>query len=360
MNLQKLRGRLLLSVLLGAAVFVGLSAYGDFSDVAEGLGDFRWELLPAILALTCINYLLRFVKWDFYLHQIGVRDLPKRDSFLMFFSGLAMVITPGKVGEWLKSYLLREVHGTPFARSAPILIAERLTDTFALLILAATGLIIFGQAWQFFLVVGVTAAVFLFLARHRPAMRAILRLVERLPVVSRFAHLVEEFYESTHVLVSPRNLLLMTALSVLSWSGEVLAFYVTLLALGLDPTGLLLLQAAFILPVATVAGAVLLTPGGLGVAEGGLTGLLQVIVDVPKSLATVATLVIRFATLWFGVLIGMGALAIMTRRLALLPPREVAPAPDAAADEAWVQEPGTPLGGPARPAGGPAARRRGA
>ncbi len=284
------------------------------------------------------------MKWDFYLHQIGVRDLPKRDSFLMFFSGLAMVITPGKVGEWLKGYLLREVHGTPFARSAPILIAERLTDTFALLILATAGLFVFGQAWQFFVVVGVTAAVFLFVARHRPAMQAILRLVERLPVVSRFAHLIEEFYESTHVLVSPRNLLLMTALSVVSWSGEVLAFYVTLLALGLDPTGLLLLQAAFILPVATVAGAVLLTPGGLGVAEGGLTGLLQVIVDMPKSLATVATIVIRFATLWFGVMVGMGALAIMTRRLARQPASEAASATGAAADEAGSRNRGLPPG----------------
>jgi uncharacterized protein (TIRG00374 family) len=345
-NLQNLRGKLLLSLFLGAAVFVGLSAYADFSDVVDGLGEFQWGLLPVILALTCINYLLRFVKWDFYLHQIGVRDLPKWDSFLMFFSGLAMVITPGKVGEWLKSYLLREVHGTPVARSAPILIAERLTDTLALLILAATGLIIFGQAWQFFVVVGVTAAIFLFVARHRPAMRAILRLVERLPVVSRFAHLVEEFYESTHVLVSPRNLVLMTALSVGSWTGEVLAFYVTLLALGLDATGMLLLQAAFILPVATVAGAVLLTPGGLGVAEGGLTGLLQVIVDMPKSLAAVATLIIRFATLWFGVLVGLATLAIMTRRLARQPPREAAPAGAEAAGEAWPPE-----------ASGPAVRR---
>ena len=360
MNLQNLRGKLLLSVLLGAAVFVGLSAYGDFAAVAEGLGDFQWGLLPAILALTCINYLLRFVKWDFYLRQIGVRDLPKWDSFLMFFSGLAMVITPGKVGEWLKSYLLREVHGTPFARSAPILIAERLTDTFALLVLAATGLILFGQAWQFFVVVGVGAAIFLFLARHRPAMRAILRLVKRVPVVSRFAQQVEEFYESTYVLVSPRNLLLMTALSVASWSGEVLAFYVTLLALGLDPTGLLLLQAAFILPVATVAGAILLTPGGLGVAEGGLTGLLQVIVDMPKSLAAVATLIIRFATLWFGVLVGMGTLAIMARRLALQPPREAAQASVEAAPEGQGQKTGIPPTRPGRPAGGPAVRRRGA
>ena len=339
-NLQNLRGKLLLSVLLGAAVFVGLSAYADFSDVVDGLGDFQWGLLPAILALTCMNYLLRFVKWDFYLHQIGVRGLPKRDSFLMFFSGLAMVVTPGKLGEWLKSYLLREVHGTPFARSAPILIAERFTDTLALLILATAGLFVFGQAWQFFVVVGVAAVIFLFLARHRPAMRAVLRLVERLPVVARFAHLVEEFYESTRVLVSPRNLVLMTALSVVSWSGEVLAFYVTLLALGLDATGMLLLEAAFILPVATVAGAVLLTPGGLGVAEGGLTGLLQVIVDMPKSLAAVATLVIRFATLWFGVLVGLGALGIMTRRLALQASREVAPAGAEAVDGTWPREAG--------------------
>lgn len=346
MNLQNLRGKLLLSLLLGAAVFVGLSAYGDFTSVAEGLGDFRWELLPAILALTCINYVLRFVKWHFYLHQIGVRGLPKWDSFLMFFSGLAMVITPGKVGEWLKSYLLREVHGTPFARSAPILIAERLTDTFALLILAATGLILFGQAWQFFVVVGVGAAVFLFLVRHRPAMHAILRLAKRVPLVSRFAQQVEEFYESTYVLVSPRNLVLMTILSVLSWTGEVLAFYVTLLALGLDATGLLLLQAAFILPVATVAGALLLTPGGLGVAEGGLTGLLQAIVDMPKSLAAVATLIIRFATLWFGVLVGMATLAIMARRLALQSPQGAVETGAEVAAEALAEQAGTPLSGP--------------
>jgi uncharacterized membrane protein YbhN (UPF0104 family) len=78
------------------------------------------------------------------------------------------------------------------------------------------------------------------------------------------------------------------------------------------------------------------------VAEGGLTGLLQVIVDMPKSLAAVATLIIRFATLWFGVLVGMGTLTIMTRRLALQPSQEVAPVPGPAADEAWVQGPGHP------------------
>jgi uncharacterized protein (TIRG00374 family) len=356
--LTNLRGKFILSLLFGVAVFIGLAAYGDFSDVGDAIGDFRWELAPAILALTLLNYLLRFIKWDYYLGQIGVRGLSKWNSFLLFFSGLAMVITPGKVGEWLKSYLLREVHGTPVARSAPILIAERFTDTIALLLLATAGLIIFGEAWEFFLVVGVGAVVIIILARHRPTMRLVLRAADRLPVVSRYSHILEEFYESTHVLFAPRCLFLMTVLSTVSWLGEVLAFYLVLVGLGLDATGILFVQAAFIMPVATVAGAVLLTPGGLGVAEGGLTGLLQVIVDMEKGPAAVATLIIRIGTLWFGVFVGLATLVPMTRRVAAAAAAaaaaEAAPASLAGASgnagEAWAAD--------TNPLGPDSARRR--
>ena len=81
---------------------------------------------------------------------------------------------------------------------------------------------------------------------------------------------------------------------------------------------MLLVKAAFILPVSTLAGAiVLIAPGGMGVAEGGITGLLQVIVEgMSKSVAALATLIIRFTTLWFGVIVGLIAFAFATRRIA--------------------------------------------
>jgi uncharacterized membrane protein YbhN (UPF0104 family) len=69
------------------------------------------------------------------------------------------------------------------------------------------------------------------------------------------------------------------------------------------------------MPAATLASALLLTPGGLGVAEGGITGLSQVLLDLTKSDAAVATLVIRFGTLWFGVIVGLVALALVSRDL---------------------------------------------
>jgi uncharacterized protein (TIRG00374 family) len=321
LTLKNLRSKFIISLLLGMAVAVGLMVYGDFSEIISNLGKFRWELLPLLLALSMVNYLIRFLKWHFYLGQIGVRDVPKRDSFLAFFSGLGMVITPGKLGEWLKSYLLQEMHGTPFVRTAPILLAERFTDAIALLLLAAAGFFIFGEAWEVFVIVVVGSVIAMIVARHRPTMRAILHRAERLPLVSRFASQAEVFYESTYVLFSPWGLIFTTLLSVVSWGGEVLAFYLVLVGLGQEGTGLLLVQAAFILPVSTLAGAiVLVAPGGLGVAEGGITGLLQVIVEgMSKSTAALATLIIRFTTLWFGVIVGLITLAVATRRLAAAP-----------------------------------------
>jgi uncharacterized protein (TIRG00374 family) len=338
-NLQTLRNRLLISLLLGLVVFAGLSIYADLHDVLRSLSEFNWALLPLILALTSMNYVCRFIKWEYYLRLIGVTGLSKRDSFLVFFSGLGMVITPGKVGEWLKSYLLHEVHGTPIARSAPILIAERLTDSIGLLIIAAAGVFVFGDFWQVFVVISIGAVLIIAISRHRPAAMALLQLGKRLPVARRFVPQIEEFYESTYVLLSPRAVIAMGALSTVSWSFEVLGFYFTLVGLGLHHSGDVLLHAAFILPIATLASALFFTPGGLGVAEGGITGLLQALLHMSKSAAAVGTLIIRFGTLWFGVIVGLIAFGILNRRLVERGQQQAAGAPALATVETLPEAP---------------------
>ena len=316
MNISKLRSRLLISMLFGVVVFAGLLAYGDFKNVGKGFREFRWELMPLILLVTCGNYLLRFVKWEYYLKQIGVTGLKRLDSFLIYFSGLGMTVTPGKVGEWLKSYLLKEMHGTPIAKSAPILLAERLTDALALLIIAGTGVIVFGHnTWPVVVLIAFGSVGAIAVARHRPTSYLLLRVAGRLPFVKRFVPHFEEFYETTYLVMEPKGVVLMTILSVGSWFFEVLAFYLTLVGLGVDGSLDTLFKAAFILPIATLAAAVLLTPGGLGVAETGITSLSEQLLDLGKSTATVGTLIIRIATLWFGVVLGLIMFAILMRRL---------------------------------------------
>jgi uncharacterized protein (TIRG00374 family) len=316
MNMGTLRSRLLISMLLGIVVFAALVAYGDFEAVARSFGDFEWWLFPIILLVTCGNYALRFLKWEYYLRRIGVVGLKRWDSFLVYFSGLGMTVTPGKVGEWLKSYLLKEVHGTPVSRSAPILLAERLTDSLALLFICAFGVIAYAtNTWPIVAIIGAVSVLAIAISRHKPTSHAILRFLGRLPLIRRFAGHSESFYESTYTLMEPRGLVLMTLLSIASWFFEVFAYYLTLVGLGVDGGWDTLLKAAFILPISTLAAAIAFTPGGLLVAEIGITGLSRRLLDLSKETATVGTVIIRIATLWFGVVIGLIAFAVLTRKL---------------------------------------------
>lgn len=317
MNSTNIRNKLFVSMILGIVVFAGLLAYGDFTSVGSHVREFRWELMPLILAVTLGNYGLRFLKWQYYLKQIQVRGLTKLDSFLIYFSGLGMTVTPGKVGEWLKSHLLREVHGTPVARSTPILLAERLTDSLGLLIIAGAGAIVFGRyLWVAALVAG-AAVVVIGVSRHRRASYGILRVLSRVPLIRRLEPHFEELYESTYILLQPRAVVLMTALSVISWFCEVLAFYLTLIGLGVDGSLDTLFKAAFILPIATLVAAAVPTPGGLGTAEAIIAKLSQELIDgLAKSPAVLGTLIVRIATLWFGVVLGLIAFAVLTRKLA--------------------------------------------
>lgn len=314
--LGNLKTKILISLALGLVVVAGLSIYADLPKMAGALRSFNWALVPGILALTLLNYLLRFFKWHFYLGQIGVAGLSRFDSGLLFFGGLAMVVTPGKVGEWLKSYLLRELTGTPFSASAPIIVAERLTDGVAMLLLASLGLVAYGYGWQVLGLVFFGAAAVVFASQYRPLARLIFTWMRRVPFVSGRVEHFRSFYESSNQLFGTRNLVAAISIGVFSWFGECVAFYLVLLGLGLEPSGLLLFQATFILATATLVGSVSMLPGGLAAAEGSIAGMLILLaVTQDAAVAAAATLIIRFCTLWFGVLVGVVALLIFAPRL---------------------------------------------
>lgn len=314
MNLAGLRNKILLSLGFGVIVVLGLTIYGQYDAILKAFAHFQWAYLPVILILTFCNYLGRFIKWDFYLRLIGVRNLSRLDSFLIFFSGLAMVMTPGKLGEWLKSYLLREAEGTPISASAPIIIAERLTDGLALLILGMAGLVLYSYGAPVALLSLIVGIAFVAFIQYRTFALWVIQQGERIPLISKRMHLIHNFYESSYQLLSLKNLLLAVGIGVISWSGECIAFYLVLVGLGFDPSWTLLMQAAFILAASTILGSASMLPGGLGVADGSIAGMLWLLFKTESGIASAATLLIRFCTLWFGVLVGILTLMIFTRR----------------------------------------------
>lgn len=302
--------------MLGVAVVLALTLYGDASAMASTLGTFRWWLLPLILGLTLVNYGLRFVKWHFYLGQIGA-SARRGDSLAIFTAGLSMAMTPGKVGEVLKPFLLKLRTGTPMARSVPVVIAERLTDGIAMVVLAFVGLLLSHQAWQVFIAALVLAGLAVGLLGTRSGSAVLHKLSVRVPFIAARTAQVEAFTSSSRVLFTPRNLTLAIALGVVSWSGEAVAFYFVLVGLGIHGSALLAVQATFILCTSTLVGSLSLLPGGLGAVDASVTGLVLLVIHASRAKAAAATLIIRFCTLWFGVAVGLFALFLFRGRFAI-------------------------------------------
>lgn len=326
MTLRSLTQKMLLSVGLGILVIFLLSFSADAPRLAVVLRHFEWGLLPLAIALTLLNYVLRFVKWHYYLGVIGVPKVPIRLSALIFTAGLSMAITPGKVGELLKAYLLRVHRGIPIGITAPVVLAERLTDGVAMLFLASGGLIAYRIGWET-LVPILAGLVVVVAASQNPGFSAwLLSVAERVPFVSTRVHHLEHALGSARVLFRGKSLLLAIGIGIVSWSGEAIAFYLVLIGLGIHPDPMLIVQAAFILSTATLVGAASMLPGGLAAAEGSLVGLLLLLgVTHDRSVAAAATLLIRFGTLWLGVAVGLIGLALVARQLGNIELGEVTP-----------------------------------
>lgn len=308
---RNLRKGIIFSLVLAFLVMTAIALYGDLPRMIVAIAHFRWEYLPLILGLTLFNYGWRFCKWQYYLRRLNVRIFWGR-SLLIFLSGLSMAITPGKVGEVLKSYLLKRSTGVPISRSAPVIACERLTDGIAMIGLAATGLVLFRFGWELLLVLFILGIGLILLVQQRSLSLALLGYAERLPGVARIAHLVRAFYESAYTLLQWRPLLLGILIGLVSWSGECAALYFVYVGLGVGPGLDLFIKAMFILAVSSLVGSASGLPGGLGTADGSMVALTHVLISPSATLGSSATLLIRLCTLWFG--LGLGGTALLIFR----------------------------------------------
>jgi glycosyltransferase 2 family protein len=304
-NPQSMLRRLIPGILLGFIVILGLALLGDLRTVSQTFITFDWRLFPLVLLLTLFNYTLWFFKWHFYLRQIGIRNFSRWTSAKLFVSGFPLAVTPGKVGEVLKGVWLKQKTGMPVGRGVSVVVAERISDGLAVLILSTVGVIAYPQYWVGFSIILALLLAVIILSQIRPAAEWLLNLGDRVAILQRFVHSLREFYEGSFSLFKPSATLLAVALGTISWLGEGLGFYLILVGLGLKPSLHLAAMAVFVLAFSTVIGAVSALPGGLGAAEVSIAGMLTLLMGISPAIATAATLLIRLATLWFGVILGL-------------------------------------------------------
>lgn len=297
--MQKIRDKILLSIALAALIYLGFIIYGDFEKLTKSFQDFSWHLLPVLLILSLGNYFSRFFKWEYYLKLIGVK-IPGSDSLSIFMSGLVLSITPGKMGELLKSYLIKQADSTPISKTAPIVLAERITDFLSLTIMALAGAYYFNYGKNIALIIGLMIISGIFIITSKKIFNKVLFIISKIKIFSRHTGKIQSAYDSSSKLLALKPLVSMTLLSVVSWGFECLGYYLILKDFGLNANAA---WSFFSYSFSTIVGALSMLPGGLGVTEGSLT-IMTMRRGFSESDAFASTFIIRAVTLWFAVLVG--------------------------------------------------------
>lgn len=320
---SSLGGRLLLVVLLGVVVYGVIVAIRGAETIRAQLAVFAWWTFGAACCLSFVNYLLRYLKWEYYLGVLGLRrdasgkrTLSVYESLLVFLSGFVLTVTPGKVGEMFKSVVLFEIRGIEVERTAPIVVAERVTDLVGVIALITIGGTAFpgGLVWAG---IGTAAVVTLLAIVAVPGLsRRFLAPWTRLPGAAgrgaaRVMPKVERALGQLRNMTEPKHLVVPSILSILGWALEGIGVFIVLRGFG---STLDVFRATFFYATATLAGALVPVPGGLGVTEKVLEESMVAIGGVAGPVSTATMILSRLATLWFAVLIGFLALGALRLR----------------------------------------------
>ncbi len=305
------------SALFALAAAVAVGAWSDVNRLAEAFRTFAWEAIPIAAGLTVVNASVRFVKWHYYCHRVGAYP-SLRDSAVIFIAGFALTVTPGKSGELFKAWFLSKRTGVPAWRAAPISIAERATDGFAIIVLTGWGLTIVWDSWvpvalasagavagcALLAVIGSAAGSVPAWARPIEAWLMALPVVGK--VLDRVEHRIRDMSAGAASLFDVRSLAIAVTSGILSWGAESVALWYALHAFGLPADWSLFGYALVALNAGTLAGAISLMPGGAGAADATIAAVL--VGAVSHEVAGAATLVIRLCTVWFGAVLGIFAL----------------------------------------------------
>lgn len=302
---------IILSVLF-YLLFVFFSGADEVVAAAEHL-DLAY--VPLILGIVFVAYLIRGFRWNFYLHEIGVK-VSQGEGQWLYFSGLSMLITPMMLSGAIKVGLVKARHGEPISSSFPIVIVERLTDLIGMLVL----IVVAGFALAFFKVdpyfIGGTLFVVCFLIifigimRNRALCERGLAWLGRGKLRKKLQEPFQNAYSTIYSLLNPRALVIASIIGFLSWTVQGIAFYLVLVGMGIE---LGVLETMFIFAFPTVLGVISQLPGGIGAEEGGMLALL-LLAGQESGISVAAILIYRILTLWFGLLMGVIALKYYTAK----------------------------------------------
>ena len=291
----------LLVVVSMIVLYIVFLVVSDFNVIREKIFDFKTDYLPIILLLAPLSWVIVFFRWHFLLKNSNI-IIPKKENFKIYMAGFAMSVTPGKVGELIKSQFLKSKYGVSRKNTLPIIISEYFYHMVGVLVVSILGVYYFEFSLYIIILTSALIITTLTIISSETFFKKFVNLISKRNFLKKYVSPISDSHIILKKSTRGKIFIISSGLSIAFWLTEVLIVYFVFLSFNI--LNFEFFKIAAIYTTSLILGMLSFLPMGVGVVEGSLAGFLNY-EGIDISIALTLVILIRIFTRWYGVLVGL-------------------------------------------------------
>ena len=303
---MKIINKIIIIVIAVVGLYATFIIASDINTISDKISSFKIEFLPIIVSLVTCGWFVLFTRWHLLLVNSKI-FIPKKSSFVIYLSGIGLSIIPGRIGELIKSQLLKTKFGVPRSKTVPIIILEQLYTLIGLVVISFFGIWFF-ELGAYVLGIFTAGLVFAFiLISSRKIFNKLIAMLEKRKFTSKFVEPLSLSYNTIKKSMRGPIVFYASALTVVFWLLETLSVYFVLLSFGIN-----YIEFLMVIPIyatSLMLGFLSFLPMGVGVVEGSMASFFS-LEGIEVSLSLTLVVVIRLFTRWYSIAVGFVALRL--------------------------------------------------
>jgi len=304
---KKISKTIILMIVL-ISIYVAFILSSDITKINESIMKMKPSYLLIAIFLWIGGNLIKTIRWHFFLKEFD-NQIPFKQNFQYYLAGLAFVISPGRIGEIVRSPYIKRDYGVSISKTASIVFVERIYDLIGLTIVLSIGLSFIDYTKTILLVPISMLILIILILKNKNNLLKLMNLMSKIKLFRNLDSNVEEVYDSIAKLLKAKFFILGCGISTITFIFYSAAVY--FLITGLDAY-LSFQEIMVIFPVSQFIAVITFIPAGIGVFEGGMIGLFT-LYGINYETAITTTILIRLIATGIITAIGLFFLKIISK-----------------------------------------------
>ena len=308
MGFSKFFTKRTISIIIISALFYTIfTLITDIQKISNEFASIDIFYIPLILGFHFLAMGIRSIRQKVFFDSLNIK-LSTKQNIKLYFAGMSLMVTPGGSGELIKNRILKEKFGHSYTKTIPVLLAEKYHNMLSVIPILFFFLL-FKESYEILTITSIIAVILFCIFLIVKNQKLCLNTMSKIPrkwILKEIPDNTSSFYDSLLILFKGKTVFSGLSIGIIAWLADAVAVYFCFLAFDLNFD---FIHTTLINFAPMIVGTILFIPGGLGVLELGMTGLLLQS-GVVISTASALVLFIRFMVTWSTVIAGIFALKL--------------------------------------------------